>query len=483
MCPTCSSTYHHLLYFWDKPEAHGTRRQTGLGFDDERIQMAMNAIEPGAQMSHVREGALYCTNCVRRFTLEPLLYCAFCKHALEYLLPIDKANQAGLRKSLLHSNYDPDVSGHSRFSEFLPVPCGGAMTGLGEGSTPLIHCERLQQKYRLNRLYLKNEGANPTGSWKDRAISLVVSCARNFGFQTVSVYSCGNAGVSTAAYAARFGLKSVIFVLPTIDRAKYNRMLSYGVCAVPLQISRSDLWKSSRVGEVLEEAQAKLGWFPVTTLRNPYLGSPYYTEGFKTIAFELFLDLGATVPDWVFVPAGSGEGLCGIWTGFKNLFELGLTRKLPRIVGVQAENAAPLVHAFRNSKDHVEFVESRKTIAVGLEVMNSSNQSLRAIRISHGSAESVNDPAIRQTMNELRREEDVNASPEGAIGLAAIKKMRSEGRLKEDDLIVSISSASERDNTGPKSRKEFPLSSVPLNLSEISDYVSRRSTRVKKVPR
>jgi threonine synthase len=284
--------------------------------------------------------------------------------------------------------------------------------------------------------------------------------------------------VSTAAYAARLGLKSVIFVLPTMDQPKYNRILSHGGCVVPLQISRSDLWKSSRVGEVLEEAQAKLGWFPVTTLRNPYVGSPYYTEGFKTIAFELFLDLGATVPDWVFVPAGSGEGLSGVWTGFKNLFDLGLIRQLPRIVGVQAENAAPLVHAFRNSMDQVELVESGKTIAAGLEVMNSSNQSLRAIKISHGSAESVNDSDIRQTMNDVRREEDVNASPEGAIGLAAIKKMRSEGRLKEDDLIVCISSASERDHTGPKSNKEFSLISVPINLSEISDYVSRRSTLV-----
>jgi threonine synthase len=428
----------------------------------------------GAHMRQVQGGVLNCTNCLSKFSLEPLLYCRFCKQALEYLLPGGKANQADLRKSLLHF----------RFSEFLPVPDGGAITSLGEGNlgegrTPLIHCERLQQKYRLNRLYLKNEGANPTGSWKDRAISLAVSCVRSFGYQTVSVYSCGNAGVSTAAYAARLGLESVIFVLPTMDRAKYNRILSYGGCVVPLQISRSDLWKSSRVGEVLEEAQAKLGWFPVTTLRNPYVGSPFYTEGFKTIAFELFLDLGATVPDWVFVPAGSGEGLCGIWTGFKNLFDLGLIRQLPRIVGVQAETAAPLVHAFRNSMDQVEFVESGKTIAAGLEVMNSSNQSLRTIKISHGSAESVNDSDIRQTMNEVRREEDVNASPEGAIGLAAIKKMRSEGRLKEDDLIVCISSASEPDYPGPKGRKEFPLSSVPLNLSEISGYVSRRSTPCK----
>jgi threonine synthase len=435
--------------------------------------MAMNAIEPVAQMPHVQKGALYCANCERKFNLDPLLYCTFCKQALEYLLPIDKANQADLRKCLLGRHRAPNLSGHSRFSEFLPVPDGGAMTALGEGSTPLLHCERLQQKYHLNRLYLKNEGVNPTGSWKDRAISMVVSCAKSFGSQTVSVYSCGNAGVSTAAYAARAGLKSVIFVLPTVDRAKYNRMLSYGGCAVPLRISRSDLWRSSRVGELLEEAQAKLGWFPATTLRNPYVGRPYYTEGFKTIAFELFLDLGETVPDWIFVPAGSGEGLCGVWRGFKNLFELGLIRKLPRIVGVQAENAAPLVHAYRKLREQVEFVEGRKTIAAGLEVMISSNQSLKAIKISHGSAESVKDSAIRQTMSEVRREEGVNASPEGAISLAAAKKMRSEDRLNEDDLIVCISSASQIEHSGPASMKEFPLGGVPLNLSEISDYVNR----------
>lgn len=439
---------------------------------DESIPMAMKAREPGAQMPHFQRGVLYCANCQRIFNLDPLLYCTFCKQALEYLLPGGRENQDELRKYLSETGHARGLPGRTRFSKFLPLPMGEAMTSLGEGSTPLLRCERLQPKYCLNRLYLKDEGVNPTWSWKDRAISLVVSCAKSFGYHTVSVYSCGNAGVSTAAYAAQAGLKSVIFILPTVDRAKYHRMLSYGGRVVPLRISRRDLWESSRVGELLEEAQVKLGWFPATTLRHPYVGSPYYTEGYKTIAFEIFLDLGRTVPDWLFIPAGTGEGLCGVWSGFKTLFALGLTRKLPRIVGVQAENAAPLVDAYQNSREQVEFVAGRKTIAAGLEVMVSSNQSLRAIKMSHGSAESVTDAAIRQTMNELRREEGINPSPEGAIGLAAAKKMRSEKRLKGDDLVVCVSSASEKEGSGPEKMKPVSLGGVALNLSEISDCVN-----------
>jgi threonine synthase len=325
----------------------------------------------------------------------------------------------------------------------------------------------------MPRLYLKDEGMNPTGSWKDRAISLVVSSAKSFGYRTVSVYSCGNAGVSTAAYAAQAGLKAVIFVLPTVDCEKYNRMLSYGGRVVPLRISRSELWGSSGVGELLEEAQDKLGWFPATTLRNPYVGSPYYTEGFKTIAYEIFQELGETVPDWVFVPAGSGEGLCGVWSGFTNLYMLGLTRKLPRMVGVQADSSAPLVQAYRKLREQVEFVEGRTTIASGLEVMISSNQALKAIKMSCGSAEAVEDSAIRRTMVEILRDEGVNASPEGAIGLAAAKKMRSDGRLSEDDLVVCISSATGRKYSTPKIMKEFPRGGVPLNLSAIEDYLNK----------
>lgn len=325
----------------------------------------------------------------------------------------------------------------------------------------------------MPRLYLKDEGMNPTGSWKDRAISLVVSSAQGFGYRTVAVYSCGNAGVSTAAYAAQAGLKSVIFVLPTVDSEKCNRMLSYGGSVVPLRISRPALWRDSRVGELLEEAQCKLGWFPATTLRNPYVGSPYYTEGFKTIAYEIFLDLSRTVPDWVLVPAGSGESLCGVWSGFTNLYMLGLTQKLPRIVGVQATSSAPLVHAYQKLREQVEFVKGRRTIASGLEVMISSNQALKAIKMSRGSAEAVDDSAIRQTMAEYLQDEGGTASPEGTIGLAAAKKMRSEGRLNEDDLVVCISSAAGYKYSIPKIKKGLPRGGVPLHLSEIADYVNK----------
>lgn len=306
----------------------------------------MNAQRLASQTKAVGEECLFCSTCKSRFGLNPLLYCPSCKYALEYRA-ISTKGATQLRACLLDNQRTSSRSGHFRFIDFLPVPPLDDITSLGEGNTPLLHCERMQERYSLRRLYCKDEGRNPTGSWKDRAVSVVVNCAKAFGYRTVSVYSCGNAGGSTAAYAARAGMRSVVFVLPTIDREMSGRMTAYGGRVVPIQTSRKDLWTTSKLGDLLEDAQRQRGWFPVTSVRSPYVGSPFYTEGFKTIAFEIFQELGEHVPDWVFVPAGTGEGLSGVWKGFRDIQSIGCSHKLPKMVGVQSENAAPLVHAYQ----------------------------------------------------------------------------------------------------------------------------------------
>jgi len=429
----------------------------------------MNATHLAGKAALLVEECLRCSKCKSRFRLDQLLYCPVCKHALEYTA-VGVKKSAELRACLLDKRRTFSRSGHFRFIEFLPVPPLDKITSLGEGNTPLLRCEGMRQRYSLNRLYLKDEGRNPTGSWKDRAVSLVVNCAKGFGYQTVSVYSCGNAGGSTAAYAAKAGMKSVVFVLPTIDQGMHQRMTSYGGRVVPIQISRRDLWTTSKLGELLEEAQRQRGWFPVTSVRNPYAGSPFYTEGFKTIAFEIFQELGEVVPDWVFAPAGTGEGLSGVWKGFKDIKSVGCSNRLPRMVGVQSEAAAPLVHAFQGHRSEFSGEVDRHTIASGLEVMISSRQALAAIDESHGHAESVTDLAIRQAMVELRQCEGVSASPEGAVTLAATQKMRLDGRLKADDLVVCISSATGLKYSEPSEKNLLPAG-LPLDLKEVSDYV------------
>jgi threonine synthase len=433
----------------------------------------MNATRLAEKATLFLEECLRCSRCKSKFRLDQLLYCPSCKHALEYA-PIGVRKSAELRACLLDKRRTSSRYGHFRFIEFLPVPPLDAVTSLGEGNTPLLHCEGMRQRHSFNRLYLKDEGRNPTGSWKDRAISLVVNCAKGFGYQTVSVYSCGNAGVSTAAYGAKAGMKSVVFVLPTIDQGMHQRMTSYGGRVVPIEISRRDLWTTSKLGELLEEAQRQTGWFPVTSVRNPYAGSPFYTEGFKTIAFEIFQDLGEVVPDWVFAPAGTGEGLSGVWKGFKDIESVGCSNKLPRMVGVQSQEAAPLVHAFQGHGTEFSCEADHHTIASGLEVMISSRQALAAIHESHGHAESVTDLAIRQAMVELRQSEGVSTSPEGAVTLAAAQKMRLDGRLKEDDLVVCISSAAGSKCSEPSEKNPLPAG-LPLDLQEVSDYVDHLS--------
>lgn len=359
------------------------------------------------------------------------------------------------------------------FSGSYPMPASirRKPVTLGEGGTPLIHCSHLDEFPSPAQLYVKDEALNPTCSWKDRALSLVASCAVGFGSRCVTLYSCGNAGSSAAAYAAKARLKCIVLAMPSIKKNMFDLIRSFGGIVVVLNITPRELWVEGRVGDLLENAQKEFGWFPATTVRNPIVGSPYYTEGYKSIAFEIILEHG-DAPDWVIVPAGSGEGLCGIWKGFLEARHLGRISRLPKMVAVQAKRAAPLVRAFKGGSKTVSPISKATTIACGIQVMTSSDSALRVLCESGGCAVSIPDGEIRRVGMLLARQEQLHVSPEGAASVAGAIQLRRSGEIRISDSVACVSTASGAKY--PKSQSIWDAGSAEVvspRLQDVERYV------------
>jgi threonine synthase len=375
---------------------------------------------------------LRCRNCARKFGIVPLVCCPECSGPLDAHVRHTAAPAWIKQKNLKHKDF--------RDSFPLPDAARSFPVTLGEGGTPLLKCGRLGQALGISRLYVKNEAMNPTASWKDRPISLAVNCAVGFGYKVVAVYSCGNAGSAAAAYAAKAGSRCVVLAMPTISRKMVRLIDAYGGIVVLLDLSPHEVWIEGRAGTALEYARTTLGWFPLNMVRNPPAWSPFYIEGYKSLAYELVQEL-QFVPDWVVVPAGSGEGLFGIWKGFCELRELKQISRLPKMVGVQASGAAPLVNAFASGLGGVAALHQARTIASGIELMISNDSALGAIRESGGCALDVTEKQIRTFGHLLATLEGLNASPEGAAAVAGALKLQRQGRLGIRDTVVCVCTA------------------------------------------
>jgi threonine synthase len=299
---------------------------------------------------------------------------------------------------------------------------------LGEGGTPLLRSEQLGKLTALPRFYLKNETSNPTWSYKDRANTVAISVGKALGFRKIVAVTTGNHGCSVAAYAAAAGLRSVILCHEDISPALVDLIHLYGGRAV--------------VGgprEAFLKALVQRGdWFPAATLApHPQICSPYGVEGFKTIAYEIFEQLGNLVPDRVFVPVGSGDGCFGIWKGFRELHTLGLAKSLPRIYACQAEGSNPIVRSFRQGLSEVLTVPNARTSALSIRESTSSPLTLRAVYESGGEALDCSESEIEEMRITVGR---LGLSIEGAsaTAVACSRKMAESGRIGTDETIVCV---------------------------------------------
>jgi threonine synthase len=316
-----------------------------------------------------------------------------------------------------------------RWREFLPIEKDGAVVTLGEGGTPLLLIERLRRDMSGAAIYLKNDTVLPTGSLKDRSNAVAVSRAIEEGRTVVAVASTGNAAASVAAYAARAGLESVVFVPEATAPGKLAQAAAYGARIVRVQ---ADFDGTARVyGQALKA----FGWYSCDS------SNPWRNEGKKSYAYEIWADLGGRVPDWVIHPTAGGVGAAACWKGFKELYRLRWIDRLPRIATAQPAACAPVVQAFRAGWDEVRPVEAQQTIAESIKVGSPSTMAwcaLRAVRESRGTAVALSESEIERSQAFAAREAGVFAEPAGAISLGAAIRLAKEGLVHPEHLVVAV---------------------------------------------
>lgn len=371
----------------------------------------------GSALSH-----LECTYCWRTWDADELHQ--LCPECQKVLYPRYELAAARLEPADLVTR-EPSMW---RYREVLPIRDAEHLVSLGEGLTPLLAAPRLGAALDIADLRIKDEGQNPTGSFKARGMSAAVSRARELGATAVAAPSAGNAGGALAAYAARAGLAAGV-VMPA-DCPRINQ--------VEAVLAGADTWLVEGLiddaGKLVATSSATRGWFDLSTLKEPYR-----VEGKKTLGYELAEQLGWELPDVVIYPTGGGTGLVGMWKAFDEMTELGwIGAERPRMVVVQAEGCAPLVRAHDAGERHAPRWPDAVTDASGLRVPAAVGDYLilDAVRASGGTALTVAEHEMRAATREMAAAEGVHPAPEGAATLAALHALRAAGQVTGTDRVV-----------------------------------------------
>ena len=321
-----------------------------------------------------------------------------------------------------------------RYAPLLPVRDPGNVISLHEGFTPLHKLNRLGSLLDCEDLWLKDEGVNPTGSFKARGLSCAISMCRELGVTKLAIPTAGNAGGALAAYAAAAGMEAHVFMPKDVPRANYIEAKAFGAKVTLVDGLISDCAKR------VAEGKEREGWFDVSTLKEPYR-----IEGKKTMGFEAAENFGWNLPDAIFYPTGGGVGMIGMWKAFDELQELGwIGPKRPKMIAVQAEGCAPIVSAFERNAEFSEFWQNAATVASGLRVPKALGDFLvlEAVRKSGGTAVAVSDEEMMRAAEEVASHEGLFIAPEGGACLAALKTLRRSGFLRKDDRILIYNTGS-----------------------------------------
>jgi len=318
-----------------------------------------------------------------------------------------------------------------KYRDLLPVKVNPIT--LSEGGTPLYKCERLGEQLGLKELYVKHEGMNPTGSFKDRGMTIGVSRALELGMKTVACASTGNTSASMAIYAAKAGITALV-LLPSghVALGKIAQALMHGAKVLSIRGNFDDALT------LIQKLCSEKGFYLLNSV------NPYRLEGQKTIAFETVDQLISygkqRVPDRVVLPVGNAGNISAIYKGYKEFMELGVTDGVPMMTGIQAWKSAPIVEAIKNGAPDIKPVERPETVATAIRIGNPINapKALNAIRESRGTAEAVTDREILQAQKELARLEGIGVEPASAASIAGLKKLVQMGIIDKSETVVCI---------------------------------------------
>ena len=314
-----------------------------------------------------------------------------------------------------------------RYRKLLPIKNENDRVTLGEGMTPLKREAELGSLLGLDNLYLKDEGVNPTGSFKDRGMTVALSRAKELGVTKVSLPSAGNAGVAAAAYADAAGMECWVFIPDDTPSSFSKSCLEYGANVTMVKGTITDA--GLMMSETLDES-----WFNLSTLKEPYR-----VEGKKTMGYELAEQLDWKLPDVILYPTGGGTGLIGMWKAFDEMEKLGwIDGERPKMVSVQSEGCAPIVKAFHEGKDFAEPWDNAKTNALGLRVPSAVGDflMLRALRESGGTAIAVSEDEIIEGIRLVEKHTEINPAPEGGAAVIAARKLVENDFLERTESVV-----------------------------------------------
>ena len=364
-----------------------------------------------------------CVKCGKIYEATPNLTNCQCGGILDIIYDYDYIKTV-LTKEKLAARRDNSMW---RYRELLPVEEDTPNTPLRVGWSPLYEADILAKQLGIKKLYVKDDGINPTASLKDRASAMAVAKAREAGAKVIACSSTGNAASSLAGNAAAAGLKTYIFVPSRAPKGKVAQLMTFGATVISVQGSYEETFELSK------QAIDKWGWYNRNAAINPYL-----SEGKKTVALEIMEQLDWKAPDYIAISVGDGCTIAGLWKGLKDLYAIGFIEKLPRLISAQAEGCCPLNRAIETGKPWHPMEENTLADSIAVGVPRNADKALMAIRESNGLTVNVSDEEIMAAQKLLGRTCGVFGEPAGVTGAAGLKKLCEQGKIPADATVVSV---------------------------------------------
>jgi threonine synthase len=367
-----------------------------------------------------------CFNCGSEFGVNEIVY--FCKKCGDVLeIKYDHAELSGALRHIEWRNIPLSVW---RYREFMPISDSSKIVTLNEGGTGLHLCKRLAKHLGIRQLYVKNEGENPTGSFKDRGMTVGVTKAVELGVQSVICASTGNTSASLAAYAAKSGLQCAVLI-PSgkIAYGKLAQAMIYGAKVIQVRGNFDQA-----LDAVLKVSEKHRTIYLLNSI------NPFRIEGQKSLGYEICDQLNQEAPDRVLVPVGNAGNISAIWKGFTEFHELGIVERLPKMTGIQAAGSAPIARAIKTGRNTIVPVSAPETVATAIRIGApvSWKKALNAIRESHGTAETVTDAEILSAQKMLARIEGLFVEPASASSIAGLIKLVENGMIDKDERVVCV---------------------------------------------
>lgn len=364
-----------------------------------------------------------CVKCGKIYEATPNLTNCTCGGILDIIYDYDYI-KTQLTKEKLAQRSDNSMW---RYRELLPVEETTQAPPLRVGWSPLYEAKTLAAQLGIKKLFVKDDGLNPTASLKDRASSMAVAKAMEAGAKVIACSSTGNAASSLAGNAAAAGLKTYIFVPSRAPKGKVAQLMTFGATVISVQGSYEETFELSK------QAIEKWGWYNRNAAINPYL-----SEGKKTVGLEIMEQLNWEVPDYIAISVGDGCTIAGLWKGLKDLYAIGFIDKLPRLISAQAEGCCPLNRAIETGEDWRPMEENTLADSIAVGVPRNADKALMAIRESNGLVVNVSDQEIMAAQKLLGRTCGVFGEPAGVTGTAGLKKLCEQGKISADATVVSV---------------------------------------------